>query len=620
MIRGIATLGLVFIALGNLSAQSKCACDIINLKKSDSLASLNDSSVFKDYLQELEKSENIICKVFEKELRINFKISKRDKEFIDLVKEQEVLINSSHCKDSLQSLIYRNYAVYFKGKEDFENLSKYAFKHLDFAEKTKSKKDEIAAIRNISYVFGRQNEDTKLYAYLARARRVIYSMPPSEAQAERLIWLALNYETFYTISEDKAYLDTSYTDANQAMRMARQYNDYLNMGQVHRILDAINYHKGDLTKATFHIDSSIYYLKKVKIPLNLSSLFLSKAMNYADQGKRKQALSSLDSSLAYCQRMDANTIAHSNMYFAASQVYEELGEVNRAFEAFKKYEYLKDSLFNEQRSATINELEQKYFKAKNEQTIRELSQQQKIFWLLLAVAMLALASLAFFIREQSLKNKQKILETEQRLNRARINPHFFFNALGSIQSYALQGHDNLEIASSISKFSHIMRETLESTYKEYITIEEEIEFLEEYLELQKMRFPEKYVYEIYCDDDLDTSELVIPAMILQPFVENSIEHGFENMKKVGHLVIRFSRKDNVLYISITDNGKGLQDARTSKDEHISRAGQIIKDRIYLLNMKLKTEASFSIRNNSKSEGVTVCVELPLLKKSPLQGS
>jgi sensor histidine kinase YesM len=139
---------------------------------------------------------------------------------------------------------------------------------------------------------------------------------------------------------------------------------------------------------------------------------------------------------------------------------------------------------------------------------------------------LAFIALGFFIRQQSLKSKHKILETEQRLNRARMNPHFFFNALSSLQSFALQENDGKALASNLSKFSHIMRETLESTYKEYVTIEQEKVFLLEYLGLQQIRFPSKFTYEINIDENIEPDEQIIPSMILQPFIENSIEHGF----------------------------------------------------------------------------------------------
>jgi sensor histidine kinase YesM len=227
---------------------------------------------------------------------------------------------------------------------------------------------------------------------------------------------------------------------------------------------------------------------------------------------------------------------------------------------------------------------------------------------------LALIGLTFFIRQQSLKNKQRILETEQRLNRARMNPHFFFNALSSLQSYALDGNDGKSIASNLSKFSHIMRETLESTYKEYVTIEQESDFLREYLELQKIRFPQKFSYTINIAPAIEPDDTLLPAMILQPFAENSIEHGFTGINYPGELTITFDKKEKDLHISIVDNGKGLVNTAKETSEHISRASQIIKDRIYLLNVKLKTKAAFTIDNNKNEKGVTVLIRLPLLYK------
>ena len=235
--------------------------------------------------------------------------------------------------------------------------------------------------------------------------------------------------------------------------------------------------------------------------------------------------------------------------------------------------------------------------------------------MLLAIAgLLAAIAVGFFLRQQSLKHKQRILETEQRLNRARMNPHFFFNALASLQSFALRENDGKALASNLSKFSHIMRETLESTYKEYVTIEQEIEFLNEYLEVQKIRFPQTFSYEVNADSNLDIDELQIPAMIIQPFVENSIEHGFVGVDYPGKVTVNFTSENKELLIQITDNGKGLSTTAKENNEHISRASQIIKDRIYLLNIKLKTKAGFSIDNNSTGNGVFVKIHLPLLYK------
>jgi len=198
-----------------------------------------------------------------------------------------------------------------------------------------------------------------------------------------------------------------------------------------------------------------------------------------------------------------------------------------------------------------------------------------------------------------------------------MNPHFFFNALASLQSFAIRENDGQAIAVNLSKFSHIMRETLESTYKEYITVEQEIDFLREYLDVQKIRFPQKFSFTIEADPDLETDEVQIPAMIIQPFVENSVEHGFSGIDYTGNIRVYFSKQGKELRILIEDNGKGLITGNQDKEGHVSRASQIIRDRIYLLNLKLRTKASFSIDSGNGQQGVQVKIHLPLLYKEDI---
>ena len=104
-------------------------------------------------------------------------------------------------------------------------------------------------------------------------------------------------------------------------------------------------------------------------------------------------------------------------------------------------------------------------------------------------------------------------------------------------------------------------------------------------------------------------------MILQPFIENSIEHGFSGIDYAGHVDIKFGKHHHELMIEVIDNGKGMNTSAKEQTDHISRAGQIIKDRIYLLNIKLKTKAGFSIDNNKDGMGTIIKIHLPLLFKS-----
>ena len=200
------------------------------------------------------------------------------------------------------------------------------------------------------------------------------------------------------------------------------------------------------------------------------------------------------------------------------------------------------------------------------------------------------------------------MQTEQRLNRARINPHFFFNALASIQNVSLE-EKSTKTTLFISRFAKIMRESLESTFEELVSIESEIEFITHYLELQRLRFPDKFDFQFHIDDALEINELKIPGMIIQPFIENAIEHGFKDINYKGKIDITFANNGNQINIIINDNGSGHNLEKKEKN-HKSRAMQIIKDRLYLFNKQNASNASYIIENPETGNGFKIIVTLP----------
>lgn len=376
-------------------------------------------------------------------------------------------------------------------------------------------------------------------------------------------------------------------------------------------MNSLAYQEKNYTQALLYIDSSIALSSPGEINTVLATSYGDKGNILLKMGRFKEAKKWADSCLYYYAQMQFPPLI-ANAYSLVAEIADSLGDHKAAYEALYAEKKITDSLNTAEKAKAVSEVEKKYNQAKNEKTIKELNQQKQIY-ILLAVAGLLIAGLvAFLFRQQALKNKQKILETEQRLNRARMNPHFFFNALTALQRIALRENDGKTLASNLSKFSNIMRETLESTYKEYVTVRQEVEFLKEYMEIQKMRFPDMFSYQLMVDGEMDTGEVMIPSMILQPFIENSIEHGFAGVNYPGEIRVDFKQKENTILIEIADNGKGLAPDSGKANEHISRASQIIKDRIYLLNIKLKTKANFSIDNNKQGKGVLVTIGLPLI--------
>jgi LytS/YehU family sensor histidine kinase len=360
------------------------------------------------------------------------------------------------------------------------------------------------------------------------------------------------------------------------------------------------------------LDSSFVYTQKNRYE-DIRVNYFDKADILIELKNYKEAERFADSALQYALLLQNNAFT-AESYELSSRIAQQVGNYKKAFELKEMARSITDSIRSVKKTASVTELEKKYNQVKNENTIKDLDKKKQLYFFLAIAALLTATTIGFFLRQQSLKHKKDILETEQRLNRARMNPHFFFNALTTLQKFALRENDGQAMASNLSKFSNIMRETLESTYKEYVTIEQEMEFLNEYLEVQKIRFPQTFSYDINADKNLEIDELQIPAMIIQPFVENSIEHGFVGVDYPGKVTIDFTSENKELLIQITDNGKGLSSTAKENNEHISRASQIIKDRIYLLNIKLKTKAGFSIDNNSTGNGVIVKIHLPLLYK------
>ncbi len=403
------------------------------------------------------------------------------------------------------------------------------------------------------------NEHKKNWIYIKRVEKLI------ESQNYR--WLAFEYEQKYTLTQRETLLDSLLIFEKNAEPIAFKYKMYDEITNLYRIKEAHSYHKQNAIKALMYIDSAIYYGKKRRGNKNLSSLYFSKAYDHLDLGQLKEANKWMDTALVIVNDVKDSS-GKMMMYYGASELYSTAGNVKKAFETFKIYTKMKDSIWNIEKVEKVNELEQKFNKVKNEKMIFELEKTKQLYTFLILGSLLTLLTLIFFFRQRSLQNKQNSMLAEQLLNRARINPHFFFNAMASLQNLSLQ-EKSTQTTLFISRFAKIMRQSLESTYEELVTVESEIDFITNYLEVQKLRFPEKFDFTFEIDDNLEINELKIPGMIIQPFVENAIEHGFNTIDYKGLILISFVDEKEQIKISIEDNGIG-----NTKDKKVLRCALI----------------------------------------------
>lgn len=601
---------LLFLILPYLNySQSNCGCPEYNHLKTQYDNSNDESS---SYIQKLKASSNSICLAKSYEWTAIDYLEEKNFDTAEIYfQKAEKIFKQSGCGDSVLLNTYKKWAELNYIKGDFAKTQDYCFKLLKATEASGSAYEQAIAYTMVAQLLNQTGQAEKGIIYSRNAAGLLNKIDNPAHKADVLFKLSKRYLWHYQDIKTITSLDSSELFSIQQLAIAKALNKKNSIASAFSNLEGVAYERNDLKKALAFLDSSFRYTDSSDYA-TLSTNYYDKADILIELKQYKEAEQMADSSLYY-RRLIGHASYIAESYGLLSRIGQLSGDYKKAYDYKESERAILDSVRNVEKTKAVSELEKKYNQTKNEQTIKELAQQKQIYLLLAIAGLLAVIAIGFFVRQQSLKNKQRILETEQRLNRARMNPHFFFNALSSLQTFALQENDGKAIASNLSKFSHIMRETLESTYKEYITIEQEIDFLNEYLALQLIRYPGKFSYKIKTADELEIDDLAIPSMIIQPFAENSIEHGFAAINYPGHIDISFNMNKDQLIVEVKDNGKGLLSTKDNSD-HISRATQIIKDRIYLLNSKLKTRAGFSVDNIENGQGVVVMIHLPLLYK------
>lgn len=222
-------------------------------------------------------------------------------------------------------------------------------------------------------------------------------------------------------------------------------------------------------------------------------------------------------------------------------------------------------------------------------------------------------------RQKRFKAEQEKTKLQQKLLRSQMNPHFIFNSLASIQN-SIINEEPMKASKYLARFSKLVRNILDSSVEEFISLEEEVNTIENYLALQKIRFPEKFYYIIEVDENIDQTSINIPPMLAQPFIENSIEHGIKHKKSKGNIKIRFVLNGKLIRFEVEDDGVGRGKAKEIQykldKDHRSMATDITHERLQVLNKKLRQKISLTITDlkddKGNPAGTKVTFDIPLL--------
>lgn len=318
-------------------------------------------------------------------------------------------------------------------------------------------------------------------------------------------------------------------------------------------------------------------------------------------------------------------------YYQNLQVAHALkGDYERAYftldSAYQDYKNSTKSIENER----INEINTRYETEKKDQAIKLLKttnafnhrimvQQRWIFVILFAL----IFSIAFFLYY---RNKQKLLKNinqrivaenrqlilEQKTRQNQLNPHFIYNAIANLQGL-ISSEQKAKANQYLILLSRQIRDILELNREEYISLDQEIKSLKNYILLQQMRYQDVFDFEIE-SGNLDVDDVMIPPMLIQPFVENAIEHAFKNLNYRGQLQILFNQEADQLHIVISDNGWGMQSYQKNNAHKTSLSQVITKERLELLFNDPQQKARIEIKPNYREDksGYRVELYIPLV--------
>jgi tetratricopeptide (TPR) repeat protein len=363
----------------------------------------------------------------------------------------------------------------------------------------------------------------------------------------------------------------------------------------------------------------------------LSASLLGIAESYLFEKNYKEALINALKANEISDEIN-HMLQRKNAQELLSEIYKYTGFYKKSLESYEQFKILNDSLFNKENIEKIAQIEYeyRYKQALDSANIRELKltktitatskdlekSKQNYLWAVIGFLLVSivLGSIIFFQKFRNIKSKNENIMMQQKLLRSQMTPHFIFNSMSVLQGMILNKEGKKSI-SYLSKLSKLLRIILENSRDKTVLLCQEIEAVEDYLALHNLE-NETYKYEIIIEDIIDKSAFQIPPMLIQPFVENAIEHAFKNQNENKIIAIHLTYTDKKLIATITDNGIGVNAIKENKKHHKkSLATTITSERLKILAKDFKMEGSIQIEDRQKynEQGTIVTIVIPHIK-------
>jgi hypothetical protein len=564
----------------------------------------------------------------------------KDSTFHFLQKVNELIFEST--ADSLkQENFYQNGVYYYKVGKNIDTSFYFFEKAIGLSKDSMTSKRELNYYYNLTKYYHQQKKYEDALYTLNRFKTILN-------EDKNLKELNYVYSYKSRIFEEIGNFDSAYYNNRERIEFAKKDKDTLNYALA--LISEINFNF--FKKRKFDISlTGVNELRRLKIdnPYLEYTINRSIAYFYLNFNKNKLANSYFSSALNSIKRdtfeqnknevvviyndliensINLKDFKYAEIYMDSILNYESymsdyerkryyLNKLELAFLTSKKYTDMRkqlDTMFsflikakNKRINSKFSALEDANKKEKQllvekqkiEISNKNLKQKQLVLFSLMIFLVLVLTIFYLFYQQKKIKQSHDTLLMQQRLFRAQMNPHFTSNTLFAIQN--LLKKDSVKTEQYMLKFSRLLRVVLENSTKDYVSIETEIEALEKYLDLQQLRFKDRFEYHINIDDTIEQDIIKIPPMLIQPFVENTIEHGFKNIDYKGEIIINLQIDEGFVVCIIKDNGVGF----INKEKKIEVSSTVLIKSL----IKKMTGTSVMI-SNIENKGVKIRYKIP----------
>ncbi|HWD87203.1 MAG TPA: tetratricopeptide repeat protein [Mucilaginibacter sp.] len=457
-----------------------------------------------------------------------------------------------------------------------------------------------AALNNIGAVYLETGDYAKVIDYNKKALTINRRAGMTKGEANDLMDMSLAYTHLNNYDDAFACLTKATGVYN---RIGAKNNSSIALGQM----------------ASIYMDAPAGWLEKQGI---------SPAM-------RLQKAAELQQRAVQLANETKNLNNEADQWKKLSLVYERQKNYEEALKSYRYYAALKDSVFNDKKQQEITRLTLQYDYDKKEADLRaknaqmraaasaEITRQKVIKNAAVIIGFVLILSgctiFIFYWRRKTAKEKLReaefktqVAETELKALRAQLNPHFIFNSLNSISDYIAR-HDKATADIYLVKFAKLMRRILENSEQKTISLADDLKTLELYMQLEALRLDNKFLYEIVIEDHLDPETTMVPPMLLQPFVENSIWHGISPKDGCGKILIGVKKQGDIIEYVVEDNGIGRERSAALKKGKSGSARRsfgikVIQSRINIINES--RQARSKVEMTDLDEGTRVSIKLP----------